>query len=100
VASYEQAVAMEPANTTFTKNLADFYYVEQGRLEDALRLYRNVIDGSANDMESLIAAGRICVALGFYEDARRHYERVRAMEPSNEEASRAVTELGPIRKPE
>jgi tetratricopeptide (TPR) repeat protein len=91
---------MEPANTTFTKNLADFYYVEQGRLEDALNLYRRFIEGLAPDVESLTAAGRICVRLGLYDDARRHYERVLAVEPSNEEASRAVTELGAIRKPE
>jgi GT2 family glycosyltransferase/Flp pilus assembly protein TadD len=100
VACYERAVAIEPANATFTKNLADFYYVEQGRSEDALHLYRNVIDDSVQDIESLIAAGRICVALGLYGEARRHYGRVRAIEPSNEEASRVVTELGEIREPE
>jgi Flp pilus assembly protein TadD len=91
---------MEPANPTFTKNLADFYYVEQGRLEEALNLYRRLIGGSAQDMESLTAAGRICVRLGFYDEARRWYERLCSLEPSNEEASRVVKELEAILKTE
>ena len=33
---YERAVELQPANINFVKNLADFYYVEVGRIEDAL----------------------------------------------------------------
>ena len=40
---YKQAVRLEPGNIVSKKNLADFYYVEQGRVEDALKLYVEVM---------------------------------------------------------
>ena len=33
---YEQAARLEPENATFQKNLADFYYVELERVEEAM----------------------------------------------------------------
>lgn len=41
---YEQAARLEPESVTFQKNLADFYYVEAGRVEEAMSLYVKVLD--------------------------------------------------------
>lgn len=93
VACYEQAVGSEPDNITFAKNLADFYYIEQGRLEDALQLYRSVIRVADRDIESLTAAGRICAALKFYDESKRYFEQVRRIDATNEEAAQEIRRL-------
>lgn len=80
---YEQAVRLQPDNITFKKNLADFYYVEQGRVEDALQLYVNVLEMHPQDVETLTICGHICVALQRFEDAGIFYRRVRDIEPGN-----------------
>jgi hypothetical protein len=66
----ERAVAIDPAETTFTNNLVDFYCVAQNQLEDALHLNCNIINGSNPDVGSLTVAGRICVRLLIVRRAR------------------------------
>ena len=83
---YEQAARLEPGNITFKKNLADFYYVEQGRVEDALRIYVDVLAINPEDIETLQITGHICVALHKFEDAKVFYNRVLEIEPWNAEA--------------
>ena len=41
---YQEAARLQPNNTTFLKNLADFYYVESRNVEEALKLYVKVIE--------------------------------------------------------
>jgi tetratricopeptide (TPR) repeat protein len=84
--SYETAASLEPGNTTFQKNLADYYYVEQGRVEDAMRIYVKVLESDPEDVEILMILGHICVALHKFEDAETFYNRVLAVEPWNAEA--------------
>ncbi len=83
---YEQAVKHQPSNNVFQKNLADFYYVEQGRTEDALKGYIKVLERSPEDIETLLATGRICEELNKKEDARVFYKKVLEIEPWNSEA--------------
>jgi tetratricopeptide (TPR) repeat protein/glycosyltransferase involved in cell wall biosynthesis len=93
VASYEQAVQLEPGDPTYRKNLADFYLIEQGRIEDALKLYHGVLEQNPQDIESLIACGLICTSVGQPEDAKHFYHRVLEIEPWNETARRALEEF-------
>ncbi len=79
--NYEQAVRLAPQDTTFLKNLADFYFVEQGRIEDALRIYIQILESNREDVESLEAAGTICLSIGKSEDARVFFERILEIEP-------------------
>lgn len=60
LACYERSVALNPKDTTALKNLADYYFIEQGRTEDALRIYHQVLAIEPGDQESLIAFGSIC----------------------------------------
>ena len=48
---YERAVALAPDNTTFMKNLADFYFVEQGRTRDALQIYVKILETDNQDID-------------------------------------------------
>jgi GT2 family glycosyltransferase/Flp pilus assembly protein TadD len=83
---YEQAARLETGNITFKKNLADFYFVEQNRVEDALKLYVDVLAIQPEDVETLLITGHICVSLHRFDDAKVFYERVLEIEPWNADA--------------
>jgi Flp pilus assembly protein TadD len=91
--SYEAAARLEPGNTTFQKNLADYYYVEQGRVEDAMQMYVKILEKDPEDPEILLILGHICVALHKFEDAEAFYNRLLAVEPWNAEARENLDNL-------
>lgn len=78
---YEQATRLAPHDDTFWKNLADFYFVEQGRTQEALRIYIRILESNREDVECLMAAGIICQSLGKNDDARSFLERVLEIDP-------------------
>jgi Flp pilus assembly protein TadD len=92
---YEQAVRIDPHNLTFQKNLADFYLVESGRVEDALAIYNKVLEADFGDVEALMAMGLICTSLGRPEDAMHFYNRVLENEPWNVDARQQLENLYP-----
>lgn len=78
---YEQAKRLDPQNLTILKNLADFYFVEQGRIEDALTIYVDILKSDREDIDALMASGTICSALEKDDDARVFYERILEIDP-------------------
>jgi glycosyltransferase involved in cell wall biosynthesis len=86
LAHYEKAAQLSPENITFKKNLADFYYVEMGRIRDALRIYVDILMAHPKDVETLMITGHICISLHQFEDARVFYKRILEIEPWNTEA--------------
>jgi cytochrome c-type biogenesis protein CcmH/NrfG len=94
---YEEAVRLEPDNPTFQKNLADFYYIEQSRIQDALEIYLKVLSEEPTDIETLMAAAQICKALNRNEQAKIFFDRVLDLEPWNLEADENLNKLKPSR---
>ena len=90
---YKEAVRLQPENSTFQKNLGDFYYVEQGRIEDALRIYVRLLETQPNDIEALMATGHICSSLSRWDDAGYFYRRVLEIEPWKMEARKQLDRL-------
>jgi tetratricopeptide (TPR) repeat protein len=90
---YQQAAQLQPENITLQKNLADFLFVEQGRVEEALQIYVNILAAHPTDVETLLITGHICVALEKFDDAKDFYERVLALAPENEDARRNLTAI-------
>ena len=78
---YEQAALLVPENTTFQKNLADFYCVEMGELEQGLKIYLRILEANPIDVETLLILGDICAGINKNEDARVFYNRVLELEP-------------------
>ncbi len=91
--NYEQAVSIDSSNPNFRKNLADFYFVEQGRTEDALEIYLSILKDNPEDIEVLLVAGHMCSALKKNDSARTFYERVLDIEPWNFDASDCLEKL-------
>ena len=83
---YERAVQLEPNNDNFQKNLADFYYVEAGRIEEALQIYVKLLDANPTDLETLLILGQICESLKKTDDAGIFYNKVLELEPWNMDA--------------
>ena len=94
VRNYEKAVSINPENSTFKKNLADFYLAEQGDVERALEIYLAVLKENPEDIDALMVAGHICAELGQTDSAGTFYDRVLDVEPWNLEASERQELLG------
>ena len=88
---YEQAARLSPENETILKNMADFYYIEQGRTQEALQIYVRLLETNREDLDCLMAAGRICTDLGNQEDAVIFYTRVLEIAPENLQAREALS---------
>jgi len=93
---YEEAVRLEPNDPNFQKNLADFYCVELGRIEDGLEIYLKVLTEEPADIETLMAAGYVCKAIDRHDDAKVFFDRVLDIEPWNLEANDNLNQLSPV----
>lgn len=91
---YEEAVRLNPDNANFMKNLADFFLLEQGRTEEAMKVYIKVLESNPEDTDCLLAAGIICERVERQEDARVFYDRVLEIEPRHHQAREALSRLG------
>jgi tetratricopeptide (TPR) repeat protein len=83
-AEYEEAVRLDPENEIFQKNLAEYYSVAQGRNEDALRIFVNLLRKHPRDGETLVNIGKICEMMGRTDDARDFYTKAVEAEPWNQ----------------
>jgi GT2 family glycosyltransferase/Tfp pilus assembly protein PilF len=90
---YEQAVKLDPHNPVFQKNLADFYLMDQGRIEDAMVIYVRVLEDNPQDIDSLLASGLVCIKMDQKDDARVFFERVLEIEPWNQSALQVLDQL-------
>lgn len=88
--SFKKAVRLAPNELNYHKNLAEFYMMEEGRAEEAMKIYVEVLSLNPQDVEALNATGLICATLGKTSDARYFYDRVLEIEPWNENAANAL----------
>jgi tetratricopeptide (TPR) repeat protein/glycosyltransferase involved in cell wall biosynthesis len=90
---YEEAARLQPDDRVFRKNLADFYYVEQRRIKEAMQIYVRLLEEQPEDVETLMAIAHICVSLSGFEDAATFYRRVLDIEPWNADAQAALDRI-------
>ncbi|SJZ34853.1 Tetratricopeptide repeat-containing protein [Trichlorobacter thiogenes] len=77
LAHYEKAARLQPDNTLLRKNLADFYAVELGWIEDAVDIYLEVVKRNPRDIEALIALGQLGTAMagsGRLDTSSAHFQ--------------------------
>lgn len=91
--AYERAVQLQPGNATFRKNLADLYFTQLGRTDDAIRIYLELFREQPRDLETLIALGQISATIGRPEEAKSFYRRALEIEPWNASVREALLGL-------
>ncbi len=90
---YRRATQLDPRNTNFQKNLADFLCFVKGDVAEALGIYLKLLQEDPEDVEVLMAAGHVSHAIGRLEDAQLFYDRALDIEPWNYEAGEKLDEL-------
>ncbi len=85
-AHYEEAVRLDPGNIVYQKNLAEYYSIAQGRNEDALRIFVDLLRKDPRDAEALVSIGKICEMVGRVDDARDFFRKALEAEPLNQSA--------------
>ena len=88
--AYERAVELQPASSNFRKNLADLYFTELGRTDDAIGIYLDLFREQPRDIETLAGLGQICAAVGRPEEAKSFYRRALEIEPWNADIRAAL----------
>ncbi len=94
---YEKAVELSPQNTTFRKNLADFYFVAADRKEESMRMYADLLAENPTDIDTLLSIGTMCKMLGNLQDALFFHQKVIALDPCNADAWGFMEELIDLR---
>lgn len=91
---YEFAVANSPRNPLFLKNLADVYYTDAGRTDDAVQIYLDLLRVYPDDVETLSSLAVICCHNERREEARIFLKKILEIEPSNNDARSLLESLG------
>ncbi len=90
---YEQAAQLDPANDLFIKNLADFYFVKEGRVGEAIQLYLTLFRKNPNDIDVLLSLGHITCAVEHPEEAQLFFQKALEIDPLNGQAREALASL-------
>ncbi|WP_224983681.1 tetratricopeptide repeat protein [Geomonas agri] len=91
--NYEKAATLAPGNSTFQKNLADFYFVEGYDVDGAIKIYLEQLRKEPRDIETLMNLGKICTILDRPEEAQTFYGKVIHLEPWNRDARECLDTL-------
>ena len=90
---YEKAAALAPGNSTFQKNLADFYFVEGKDVDGAIAIYLELLRKEPGNVETLMSLGKICTLLDRPKEAESFYGKVTQLEPWNQDARECLSTL-------
>ncbi|MBU5611473.1 tetratricopeptide repeat protein [Geomonas azotofigens] len=90
---YEKAAQLAPGNSTFQKNLADFYFVEGYDVDGAINIYLDQLRKEPKNVETLMSLGKICTILDRPQEAETFYGKVIHLEPWNRDARECLDTL-------
>ncbi|BCS55963.1 lipopolysaccharide assembly protein LapB [Geobacter sp. SVR] len=97
LAHYEKANRLQPNNPTIIKNIAEFYFVVLGWVDDAIDLLTGLLNTYPQDFEVLTALANISSKVGRPEEARIFYRRALQIDPDNQELRELLAHLeGPV----
>jgi tetratricopeptide (TPR) repeat protein len=83
---HEKAFELQPDNITIQKNLANYYHIELGKLEEAMQIYLKILNHNPEDVEILLAIADICITIEKLDLAKGFYNKVLEIEPWNSKA--------------
>jgi len=90
---YRRAVALNPQESTYRKNLADLLFVAAGEVDEAVAIYLDLHQKEPRDTETLMNLGIICETVAQPDEARIFYQRALDIEPWNQEVRQRIGQL-------
>ena len=90
---YEKAVALDPKNIIALRSLADFYYVEMKKIDDAVCLYKKILSIKPEDVDALCVLGNLSMERQAFDSARQYYLQALLIDPTNEPAGTMMDAL-------
>ncbi len=97
LAHYEKANRLQPNTPTIIKNLAEFYFVILGWVDDAIDMLTGLLNDYPEDFEILTALANISTKVGRPEEARIFYRKALQIDPDNAELRELLAHLeGPV----
>jgi len=94
LAHYEKANRMQPKTSTIIKNIAEFYAVELGWLDDAIIMLTEQLTATPQDDEIIVSLGMICERVGRPEEACTFFKRALEIKPNDPELRETLARLG------
>lgn len=83
LACYEKANRIQPGNPTITKNLAEFYFVELGWVDDAILMLTQLLNSYPEDLDLLRLMVDISRRVGREQEAEIFIQRLAKLEREN-----------------
>jgi radical SAM superfamily enzyme YgiQ (UPF0313 family)/GT2 family glycosyltransferase/acetyltransferase-like isoleucine patch superfamily enzyme/ubiquinone/menaquinone biosynthesis C-methylase UbiE/glycosyltransferase involved in cell wall biosynthesis len=90
---YEKAIALEPKNIIFRKNLADLLTIDKKDYETATSHYLEIISLQPDDVDALFALGYICEKSDRTQDAVDFYTQVVNYDQTHSDAIERLKKL-------
>jgi len=91
--AFKRALELEPTHPEALANLAELYRY-QGRYTESATCLRAALEQNRDNVNALVAFGRMSADLGDYEVARFAYTRALEIDPSRDELHNALLQLG------
>lgn len=95
---YERAVALDPQNIGALRSLADMYYVDMGRVDDAQMLYCRILTIKPDEVEALQILANICVSLKQLQVAEILFAKMLYQAPQNNDARNTIKAINKFRR--
>jgi tetratricopeptide (TPR) repeat protein len=97
LAHYEKANRIQPKTATIIKNIAEFYAVELGWIEDAIMLLTDQLRATPQDDEILVSLGMISARVRRPDEARAFFKQALTIRPGDTAIREALAQLeGPV----
>ena len=80
-------VSRHPEHTLAKKNLASMYS-NQGKFEEAVALYQDILKSTPFDVEVFNSLGQICLRLGNVAQAKEFFSIILEKDPGNQQAKK------------
>lgn len=90
--AFQQALALDPTNLNVHINLAEIARA-QGHHDEAARHYRQALEHHPDNVDLWVASGRLAIEVNDPETARAALQRALALDPSRQDARRALETL-------
>ncbi len=90
--AFKRALELEPAHPEALANLAELYRA-QGRFTESATCLRAALEQNRDNVNALVAFGRMSADLGDCDAARFAYQRALALDPTRGELTTALLEL-------